>query len=78
MVEVQKLLDVQRSRQYKPYWVFLRALELFPNPSVFDLRYLAQTLGYKPKWAEWRWKELNPELSLNDSDDIFNFQHYKK
>lgn len=78
LVELQKLLDIQKSRSYKPYWVFAKALEKFPNPSVFDLRHLAQCLGYKQKWAEYKWKELNPEPILSNNNDIFNVQHYKK
>lgn len=60
---IAKLWDTARTRNHKPISVYFKLRDLHTAGKVrlnlADLTYLAELLGYKPAWAQFKATELN-------------------
>jgi hypothetical protein len=57
---VDRLLEIRETKGYKPGWVYYQLLE---HESIHafglgDWRYVAAKLGYKSRWAWYKWQEV--------------------
>lgn len=59
--QLQQLRAQQQQLGLKPIWVYHSLRSAFTNLSYGDLRECAKVLGYKPGWAWYKWRELQPK-----------------
>lgn len=64
--ELDKLISIAQSRNYKKGWVVYRFLEL--KPSLEALKDCAKKLGYHHAWADHKYEEMQNEADLDDSE----------